>query len=191
MELFHEGDLLVMPRGSDQKLPAEVIARFKNTTPANEKQEISEIPQWAKIALALHHVGGLTQEESAKRFKKARGTLFSYNASPAGKKWKANLLEIAGDPREVARLILRSSISGVAFQYLAAYEGAIEMGDYAEVGRMSRDLLDREDIIGKSKSKQAGSPPTINITLFGGTEPVVLEHEAEMLEIEAEIIEED
>ena len=167
MELLHEGYLLVMPRGSDQKLPAEVLARFKNTTPPEKKQEISEVPQWVKIALALHHVGGLTQEESAKRFNKKRGTLAAYNISPAAKKWKAQLLEIAENPKEVARLILRSSISGVAFQYLAAFEGAIEMGDYAEVGRMARDLLDREDIIGKSKSKQAGAQPTINMTLFG------------------------
>ena len=186
MEFLHEGDLLVMPRGSDQKLDLSV---FKDSVPARQKQEISEIPQWAKIALALHHVGGLSQEEAGKRFKKSRSSVQDYNTSPAGKKWKASLLEIAGDPKEVARLILRSSISGVAFQYLAAFESAIEMGDYAEVGRMSRDLLDREDIIGKSKSKQPGSQPTINITLWGSSEPVVLEAEAELLEVE--VIEED
>jgi hypothetical protein len=167
-----------------EKMPPEVIERFRNLTPSHEKEEISELPQWVKIAMGMQYVGGLTAKEAAQRSGKATDTLRSYWKSPAGKKWRDQLKEIANDPKEVAKLVLRSSISGVAIGYLAAYEQAIESGDYAEVGRMSRDLLDREDIIGVAKSKQATTTPVVNITLYGSPEPIMVEAEAEVLEIE-------
>jgi len=168
-----------------EKMSPEAIERLQNLTPSREKEEISELPQWVKVAMGMQYIGGLTAREAATRSNKSYDTLRDYWKSKAGKKWRDQLKEIAEDPKEVAKLVLRSSISGVAIGYLAAYEQAIESGDYAEVGRMSRDLLDREDISGVAKSKQAVTTPVVNITLYGSPEPIMVEAEAEVLEIES------
>jgi hypothetical protein len=165
-------------------MPEELKKHLQNL-PA--KQEISELPHWVKLASASQLFDNLTAKEAAKRFNRGEQTLHKHNQSPAGKKWKAELEKIAEDPKEVARLILRSSISFVALEYLAAFSAAVEAGDYAEVARMSRDLLDREDIIGVAKSKQAQIAPQINITLWGSPEPVVVE---EIPEADVEVLEE-
>jgi hypothetical protein len=169
-------------------MPQDVIEKFQAMTPAQDKKEIADLPQWVKIGMGMQYIGGLTAKEAATRCNRAPDTLRSYWKSPAGKKWRDQLKEIASDPKEVAGLILRSSISGVAISYLAAFEQAMEAGDYAEVARMSRDLLDREDIIGVAKSKQAQVAPQINITLWGSPEPVVVE---EIPEADIDIIGED
>lgn len=105
--------------------------------------EASEMPRWAKMALATRVLEGLTLEQTAKRFKKSFSSVSKYSSSPAGRKWQADIKAHADDPEAVASTLLRGSIIGVTQGYIWAYEQGKAAGDYNFVAQSSRDILDR------------------------------------------------
>jgi hypothetical protein len=61
------------------------------------------------------------------------------------------------------------------------------MGDYAEVGRMSRDILDRTDVIGEHKKQKSAMIGNITLALPANYGQA-LEVESSPITIEAEIL---
>lgn len=156
-----------------------------------DREEISELPQWAKVALVDIWVNGVTYKEAAKRQgKSSTGALPGYAKSPAAKKWKAKLDPFLDDPVALAKAMLAGSAAHVTSGYMIALEQAAAAGDYAEVARMSRDLLDRVDVVGEHKTKQQAQIGNITLQLpsnFGQA----LEVSSEPLQIEAEVVDDE
>lgn len=164
---------------SDRPLPPEVLARMNAATPAREKQEPHELPQWAKTALVMRAVEDLTFEEAAKRFNRTAKTLGAYGQSPAAEKWLGSLSAFLADPVAMARAILGANALSITLDRFMMYEAAketnIELAD-----KIARDLQDRMGIV--AKKVEAGAI-SVKINL-GGTsmEIPVIEAEYEVVE---------
>lgn len=138
---------------------------YDKVKPPKERTEIHELPQWYKVAQVYSTVLGETEKAAAKRFNRKQDTFRGYRKSPAGKKWRAQLLELADDPVAMAKAVLGESATAVTAGYLIALQQAAAAGDYAEVGRMSRDLMDRVDLVGDHKTKQTAQIGNITLQL--------------------------
>jgi hypothetical protein len=161
-----------------------------------EKERPSDLPKWARLALARCVLYEETIKEAAAHFGKGKSILEKYSASPGGKLWRAKLSELAADPVFIAEALIRSNAVGVTFDAFWALEAAKAAEDYKEVGVISRDLMDRIPEIRKSQAEGARAAPQIVIQLGGASlEPLAVETEhtrsveAEYLTIDAEIVE--
>jgi len=126
----------------------------------------NDLPTWVRIAAAMHDLMGMTWKEAAKRCgKKEAGSISHWNKSPAFQEWREEVRGVSLDPRQVVERIISASIAGVALDYHAAYEKAVEVGDYKEVAKMSQDLLDRFGIVRK---KDEGKKEAIKLEISLG-----------------------
>lgn len=152
---------------SDGPMPQHVIDRIQAATPAPEKQEVYELPQWVKTALVQRAVGDMTYEEAAKPYGRQGKTLANYGRSPAAAKWMMSLQAFLDDPVAMARAILSASALSITADRLMIYEMAketnIELAD-----KIARDLQDRMGIVAQ-RSKDDMSGMVINVTLPGGS----------------------
>lgn len=145
--------------------------------PQHAKQETRDLPKWAKLALARVVMYDEKYREAAEHFKRTESSLQKLASSPAGKKWRAKLEELAEDPVFIAEALIRSNAVGVTFDAFWAMETAKGARDYKEVGLIARDLMDRIPEL----RRQQGTTPTrdtqIVIQLGGGTslEPLTVE----------------
>lgn len=135
-----------------------------------EPEEIltfEDLPTWARLMAAQHDLMGLSWEEAARRCgKKGQGSISFWNKTPAMKAWREEIKGVSLDPRAVVERIIGSSIAGVTMDYHAAYEKAVEVGDYKEVAKMSQDLLDRFGVVRKKDQPQGAVK--IELTLGSG-----------------------
>lgn len=118
--------------------------------------EFKDLPTWVRVAAVMHDVIGLTWAEAAQRCgKKNGGSLQQYaSRSPAFKKWREELKTVSEDPIRISEIVLRSTALNITADYLAAYEKAVEVGDYNAVAKMSQDIYDRLGIVRKKEQKQ-------------------------------------
>ncbi len=130
--------------------------------PRRKRTHFSQLPQWVKLAIAEQVMEGLTTKQVVEKRKLSSSVYNEWKLSPAGKAWRDALRKRRDDPSFVAETLLKQSVSGVAINYLAALDTAIEKQDYREVGVMSRDILDR---MGITKKAPEASKPTIVINL--------------------------
>jgi hypothetical protein len=173
------------------------LAALHKVPKPHAKVETSELPKWAKLALARCILYDETHEEAAKYHGKAKNTLDQYACSPAGKKWRAHLEEIADDPVRIAEAMIRASATGVVFDVFWALETAKQARDFAEVGVITRDLMNRiPELRAQSQPSNANTPTQIVINLGGGSlEPAVVDTshvksvEAGAITVDAEIVE--
>lgn len=145
------------------KLTPEQAAKLNSYPKPHEKTEFSELPAWVRAAAPMHELLGLPWEEVMKRFGKGETAIKRYRGSPAYKKWKEELEATSLDPKMMAELTLKASTLGVTLEYLAAFEKAVEAGDYQVTAKLAQDLLDRQGIV-KKTPKQDG-PRSIIVNL--------------------------
>lgn len=130
---------------------------------AEERTEFADLPTWTRTAAAFHDLLGLSWREAAAKVGKKPGTLDYYKASPAFRRWRAELQEAALDSQVMAEMVLKAHAAGITVEYLAAYQKAIEVGDYNAVAKISQDLLDRANVTKKSAPKTQAPAITINL----------------------------
>lgn len=155
---------------------------------AHEKEDPKDLPRWVKLALTEYTTIGGTYAEIAEKYDRSVSQLSKYANSPAGKKWRAEVLKIADSPEQVAMSMIRASAANVALDYMMALQGAIDAGDYREIGVMSRDLLDRLGL--KKQTKENASKPTLVINVGAGglalDMPQVQTSAKEVVEVDAD-----
>lgn len=180
-------------RGRPRKSNEELLAlRGPDHKLISEKEEVSDLPRWARLAIAeFVNVGG-TYADIAQKYGKSKSALAQYSASPAGLKWRAQLAEVADSPEKVSMAMMRASAAAVTMDYLMALEMAVESGDYKEIGVISRDLLDRLGMKREQKANKQAAP-SLTINLNGASlaldMPTVESTAIEVLD--AELIDED
>lgn len=152
----------------DNKDPTKGIeVMLERLREPEEITEFSDLPTWARLMVAQHDLMGLTWAEAARRCgKKNAGSIQFWNKTPAMRAWREEIKGISLDPRAVVERIINSSIAGVTMDYHAAYEKAVEVGDYKEVAKMSQDLLDRFGVVRKKDQPQGAVK--IELSLGGG-----------------------
>lgn len=144
-----------------------VLARLEQyeSTPAHQKEKITDLPRWVKTALVMKEVDGLTYKEAAARFKKAASTLANYGKSPAAKEWISHLAEFVDDPLAMAKAYMSANALSVTLDRLAFLQAAIDAGDYATGDKIAKDLQDRMGIVAKQNKHEN---PTIILNLASG-----------------------
>lgn len=131
--------------------------------------EYKDLPTWVRTALVMVEILGVSQKEAAKRCGKSGATLSNYvTRSPAAKAWAEELKKMTVDSQKMAQLVINSNSLGVSLEYFASYEKAIEAGDYAQVARISQDLLDRAGVTKKKEKSDDKIHVTLNIAGGGG-----------------------
>ena len=139
------------------------MAKYEKTSPSTV-EEIERLPRWAKTALVMQAVDGLSYNEAAERLGKAGSTLSGYAKSPAAKKWLEGLSTFLNDPVAMAKAYLSANALTITLERMAFLEAAVAAGDYREGDKIARDLQDRIGII----AKKAESGGAINIRLSLG-----------------------
>ena len=159
---------------------------------ARVKQEPWELPGWVKTAFVFVDIGSKTYAEAAKEFGKSGQTLNSYAKSPAAKKWRASVAEVGNDPEVLAKGVLQAAVADAAAYLLWALEAAKRVGDYKEVRMLSGEILDRLQVLQKTKEIVPQRPPVIHLHVGDGGKIAKLEVESEIVEGEVdEIIDPD
>lgn len=143
----------------------KILARMDkyNRKMPDERVEFTDLPTWARTAAAYHDLLGMSWREAAGKVGKKPGTLDAYKTSPAFKRWRSELQEAALDSQTMAEMVLKAHAAGITVEYLAAYQKAIEVGDYNAVAKISQDLLDRANVTKKSAPKTQTPAITINL----------------------------
>ena len=143
----------------DKKTGKEVV---RHQRAPEDFIEYKSLPTWVRTACVMVEILGVSRAEAAKRCGKSGSTLNKYyQSSPAVHAWAKELQDMAYDPQKMAQMMLNSNSLGVSVEYFAAYEKAIEAGDYSQVARISQDLLDRAGVT-KKKEK---SDDKVHVTL--------------------------
>ena len=162
-----------MPGSTDKRTPEQTKALVKsleqykeNVVPAENKEEIHELPRWVKTALVLQAVDGYSYNEAAERVGKSGAQLGKYARSPAAKKWLASLMSFLDDPISLAKAYIGANALSVTLERFAFLEAAVAAGDYREGDKIARDLQDRMGIVAK---KVDGGAISVKIQLGGGT----------------------
>ena len=147
------------------------VAKRKDGTevviPQREPQDFvqyKDLPTWVRTAIVMVEILGMTRTEAAKRCGKAQKTLSGYiNKSPAAQAWATELRGMTADPQKMAQMVINSNSLGVSLEYFAAYEKAVEAGDYSSVAKISQDLLDRAGVTKKKEKNDEKIHVTLNI----------------------------
>lgn len=150
---------------SMEKFLAKIESGEISSVPAKERQEIHELPRWAKTALVMKAVDGLSYKEAAARVGKKGKTLSDYARSPAAEKWLASLQEMLEDPVAMAKAYMSANALSITLERFAFLEAAVAAGDYKEGDKILRDLQDRVGIMAK---KQETGGINIKLTVGGG-----------------------
>lgn len=151
------------------------FTEFGPSKPGGEREEVVDLPRWAKLALARTVIYGETYEEAASNFKLPNGRQYSrsslekYGSSPAGRKWKEAVAATTDDPVEMSKALVRASALGVTFDMMWALEQARAANDYKEVGIIGHRLLDRA-AVSDQKLDPAVNAPTIVLQIHGNFE---------------------
>jgi hypothetical protein len=153
------------PEENTQEAIGKRLDKYKRKEP-KEMTEFSQLPTWVRTAITMHDVLGLSWKAAAERCGKSGATLNHYKKSIAVKQWREELAEIVQDPKTLAEMVLNANSLNVTLEYFAAYDKAAQAGDYAAVGKMSQDLLDRQGI---TKKKETVSAENLSITLNIGS----------------------
>lgn len=171
-------------RKPEEKTNEAIAARLSQYTvkPMKEREDMADVPRWAKTAAVYKEVLGLSWNDAAAKVGRKGTTLKAYVAAPAMDRWRESLRKISDDPKALAEAILRGNALGVTLDYLSAFQGAIDAHDHREVGVMARDLLDRIGI--QKKDSKRNAPAQLHITIAGGGSIDVPVVEAEWEEIE-------
>ena len=140
------------------------MAKYERTT-SKDIVEIEQLPRWAKTALVMRAVDGLSYNEAAERVGKSGASLERYARSPAADKWLAGLTPFLDDPIAMAKAYLSANALSITLERLAFLEAAVAAGDYREGDKIARDLQDRVGII--AKRAEAGGAINIRLSLGG------------------------
>lgn len=150
-------------RGFLEKVAAgEFLARDYN-----DYTHPSQIPRWAKIAIARKELLGATWNESVEGLDRAGQSAMRYGNCPAGKILREQMREFVDDPVQLAQFVLRSNVHEIAIDYMGVIEAAKAAGDYKEVRLAAKDILKTYDVI-KDQTRNAdalGAPMIIHIDL--------------------------
>jgi len=159
---------------------------------SEEIVEFSQLPVWVRTYAAKLHVLGVDKDTAFKETRKVEGTLRKYTKSPAYKKWVEDLQEMMDDPETYTQGFLRANSFGVGVEYLAAYDKAIQAGDYGLVAKMSQDLLDRVGIV-RQKDNRGGEKITVQLNLGGASieAPAISSSFEEIPEVDYEVLDND
>ena len=152
-------------RGQHRDMPIEVkekLALMRGSR--KEVTDFKDLPVYVRTACAMHELMGMTWEEIGSRLGKAPATIKKYTEYAAYKTWREELHTVSEDPQKMAELTLRANAMGITLEYLSAFQAASDAGNFTEVAKMAKDLLDRAGVIAK-KSEGAGA---INIRLSLG-----------------------
>lgn len=134
-------------------MDSAALERVSQNVRHNQKTEFSQLPVWVRNVAAMNVLLGVSFADGCKKFNRSTATLQNYKDSQAYKEWEAELKDKAADPEFMAQALLKSSTLNVTLEYLAAYEKAIQSGDYKEVAKISQDLLDRGGVVKKKEVK--------------------------------------
>lgn len=188
------------PKDRDKETQSERIAYLRRKFHGKSVKERcltpSDLPSWAKRAIAMHDTIGMTWKQVMKQFKgKSERQLSAYISSPGGKAYRAAIKSVTDDPIEITRKVAAHDaphLLYLAYEHLAICQ---EAGDLAEYGRTLRALV---ELTGAPPPKtQAVQPiaPVINITMpaiQGGTVVAEIPHgESEHKLLPAEIVTEE
>lgn len=149
-----------------QVMDAAAWERLSARKPARKKEEVAELPTWAKIAIVKHELLGQTWPDIAAEMGRSEQYLHDLKGSPAAKKFLAPLREFAADPVELAKAVLKGAAVGLAVENLLHYEAAKSSGDIGEAGRQLRYLTDTVGIPVPQKAEDM--PRTITLQFAGG-----------------------
>jgi len=184
--------------GSEEKRKKESEKFFANTKEkfgekggrhlGNLKQETWELPGWVKTAFVFVDLGGKTYTEAAREFGKSPSTLKNYVASPAAKKWRAALKEVGNDPKVLAKGVLQAAVADAAAYLLWAMEAAKLAGDFKEVRMISGEILDRLQVLHKTKEIAPPAPPTIHLHVGGEVATAIVEVDSKVIEGEVDAV---
>lgn len=153
-----------------------------------EREEPWELPSWVKGAFVHVDLGGMTYAEAAAQYNKAPTTLSNYASSPAAKKWRESVEEVANDPAILAKGVLEAAVADCSANLIWALEAAKRADDYKEVRIAASHLLDRLNI---QKVAAPESKPTIVVNVTAASRPETIEVEAEVVEEEDVEVEEE
>jgi hypothetical protein len=173
---------------STRRKPGTDLERFEKLREGvapNKKEEIADLPRWVKTALVFKEIYGLSYNEAAKDVNKAGTTLSQYANSPAGKRWRASLRQLADDPVALAHALLKGNALNITLDRISFLEMAKDAKDYSEADKIARDLQDR---IGITAKRNQNNIQTIVIQTAASSFEIPL-GDSEVLE--AEIIEDD
>lgn len=181
-------------KGRDNSKKA-ILKRIRRKEP-EDAVEYSDLPAWVRSGVTMVDVLGITQAAAAKRLGKNITTFNQYlRKSPAVARWRLEIAEVSNDPKAMAEMTLKANSLNVTLDYFAAYEKAIDAGDYATVAKVSQDLLDR---VGITKKKDVTDAPKMNVVLhIGGgggidiPEVSATYEEIEPVDTDYEILEDD
>lgn len=172
-------------RSAEENTNEKILERLAHldVVPANEKENVEDLPRWVKTAFIMKDLDGLTYKEIAKRFNRSPKTIKNYASSPAAKEFRSLVQDWADDPINVAEAYLKGNALSVSLDRIAFLEMAIQAGDYKEGDRIARDLQDR---IGLTKKASKGDvAPSITIQLPEGTTAQAIEADYEVLDEES------
>lgn len=153
------------PEAREARLAA--LRKLQDLPKKRDTEDISDLPRWAKVGIARKELLGESWKEAGASVNRSAASLSEYGASPAGKRWREQLAEVADDPKTLVESMLKGTALSVTLDYLLAYERAITANDYKETGIMARDLLDRFGVT-KKQEKSLQAPSQIVIMLPGG-----------------------
>lgn len=118
---------------------AKIASGEISAIPAEEKQEVSELPQWVKTALVRRAVEDLSWDEAAKECGRTGATLAKYGRSPAAGKWLDGLADFLSDPTAMAKAILAGSALNITLDRFVLYEKAKAL-DIGLADKIAKDL---------------------------------------------------
>jgi hypothetical protein len=150
------------------------------STPADEREDVKDLPRWVKTALIFKAVDGMTWKDAAGRFGRSGRTLAMYARSPGARKWMASLEAFLEDPVAMAKAYLSANALSVTLERFVFLQAAVDAGDYKEGDKIARDIQDR---MGLGVKKADGGAINVKIQ-FGGAslEGPVVEAEWESVE---------
>jgi len=150
---------------NDDKL-AKWLA-LRDTLPSEEERET--LTPWVALGLIMHDLYGYSYKEVCEKIRNGKGaaTLAKSAKSPAGRRLRATIMELADNPVELTKLYMKAQSMDVTADFLLALEWAKEAHDYRAVHQMTKDLLNLATVSGDSKQRE--QPQVVHIHLESGS----------------------
>lgn len=144
--------------------------REKRNEVAAQYEERERLTPSLALGIIIHDLYGLTWKEVAERIRDGRGyDNFRRSArSPAGKRLREQIQELADHPKELAKLYMQAQSMDVTVDFLAALQWAKDARDYRAVHSMTKDLLQFAGLRTDEK-KESVSQQAIHIHLDAGS----------------------
>lgn len=181
-------DTSVPAKGDLKPRDSKYLREFDSRTERN--QHPSQLPNWAKRAIARYEFGDYENlAEAAEDHERARSTLESLRATPAGRKWIKGINEVLDDPARFAEVQLRSELHRFTMDFIEMWEAAKSANDYAEIRRMFETVMDRvPGGLAKKSDPGSGGSATIQIHVNSPEELEPVEVESEAVEADYEVL---